>query len=297
MSELYRHIGPHTDVPAGDIGVGAKEIGYLYGYYKKLQNEVTGTFTGKGISYGGSFARPEATGYGLCYFAEEVLKHNNKGGLENKRVIVSGCGNVGMNAAKKVVELKGKLIAMNEISSFVYDEAGLDVELIARLIKEKKNLIAYQTFYPQATVSNRPKDLWNVPCEVALPCATQNEIDVNDAQALINNKIMFVCEGANMPTTPEAIDLLINNNVLFAPGKAANAGGVATSGLEMSQNATFDRWSFNVVDEKLHKIMKQIYTNVYETSVRVGKPGNLVIGANVSGFLRIYDAMLAQGVI
>lgn len=297
MSELYRHIGPHTDVPAGDIGVGAKEIGYLYGYYKKLQNEVDGTFTGKGVTYGGSFARPEATGYGLCYFAEEVLKHHKKGSLAGKRIVISGCGNVGLNAAKKVVELEGKLIAMSEKSSFAYDEKGLDIALIGNLIKDKKNLLAYKDTYPLAVVSNNPKDLWEVPCEVALPCATQNEIELEDAIKLINNNVMFVCEGANMPTTPQAIDAFLEKGILFAPGKAANAGGVATSGLEMSQNAMFERWSFNVVDEKLHKIMKQIYTNVYETSVRVGKPGNLIIGANVCGFLRIYEAMLAQGVI
>ena len=297
MSELYRHLGPNTDVPAGDIGVGSKEIGYLFGYYRKLRNEFTGTITGKGLSYGGSMVRTEATGYGVCYFVQEILKNQAHDTFVGKRVIVSGCGNVGIYAAKKAIELGAIVVGMSKTNSCVIDEHGLDLDLITRLVQDKKDLMSYSDIYPHARVSSSNKELWKVPCDIALPCATQNELDVEDAKILIQNKVKIICEGANMPTTLEATALFIKNGILFAPGKAANAGGVATSGLEMSQNSIRESWTFEVVDEKLKAIMSRIYHACYEASVRVGQPGNLVLGANISGFLKVYDAMVHQGII
>lgn len=298
MSELYRHIGADLDVPAGDFGVGAREIGYLFGYYKKLKNEFTGALTGKGLSFGGSLIRKEATGYGICYFAEEALKTMKNDSLKGKRVIVSGSGNVGTYAAMKAVELGAKVVAMSDTSGYIYDENGLDVNYICDIKeKQKKKLDSYTIFQPSAKFVPNYKDIWTVKADIIFPCATQNELGIEDAKNIVANGTMMVCEGANMPTTIEATDYLIEHHVLFAPGKAANAGGVATSGLEMSQNSMRFNWTAAEVDDKLHSIMTNIFETCYRTAKNVGKEGNLVVGANIAGFLKIYEAMIAEGVI
>lgn len=297
MSELYRHIGPNTDIPAGDFGVGAREVGYLFGYYKKLNNEFTSTFTGKGLSFGGSLLRPEATGYGLLYFVEELL-HNQKGeSLKGKRVLISGSGNVGSNAAIKASELGAIVVGMNDISGMIYDEAGLDVELVKKIKDQRETLVNYNLLKPETIFSSNPKDLWKMACDIALPCAMQNEIDLDDAVNLVNGGIQVICEGANMPTTIAATKYFEEHRVIVGPSKAANAGGVATSGLEMSQNAMRLSWTREEVDAKLKTIMKNIYHNVYQASEKIGKPGNLIIGANIAGFWKVYEAMKAQGII
>ncbi len=296
--ELYRHIGPRMDVPAGDLGVGAREIGYMYGMYKRIENEFSGTFTSKGIASGGSLGRAEATGYGLCYFVEEMLKTYKNDTFKDKRVIISGAGKVGSMAAAKVIELGGKVVGMSDISGVIHDENGIDLELIKTL--SKTNLVVmdqYREYHPDATFSPVTKDIWKIPCDIAMPCATQNEIHLDSAKELVSRGCWLVAEGANMPTMNEATKYFQENNVLFAPGKASNAGGVAVSGLEMAQNATFQNWTFEEVDAKLHVIMKNIFKRCYEASVMyTGKPDDLVTGANIAGFLKVYEAMLQQGI-
>ncbi len=296
--ELYRHIGPRMDVPAGDIGVGAKEVGYLYGMYKRIENEFSGTFTSKGIESGGSLGRAEATGYGLCYFVEEMLQAFKNDDFQDKRVIISGAGKVGSMAAEKAIELGAKVVAMSDISGVIHDEKGIDIKLIKKLSQTHTTVMdKYQTYHKDAIYSPEPKDIWKVACDLALPCATQNEIYIDSAKELVKNGCWLVAEGANMPTTTEAIRYLKKHNVLFGPGKAANAGGVAVSGLEMAQNAMFQCWSFEEVDQKLHKIMKKIFKRCHEASLEyTGRPDDLVTGANIAGFMKVYQAMLQQGV-
>jgi len=298
VSELYRHIGADRDVPAGDLGVGAREIGYMFGYYKKITNEFTGTFTGKGISFGGSLGRKEATGYGLLYFVQAMLRTFRKDTIAGKRVIISGSGKVGKHAMVKAKALGAKVVAISDIMGYIYDERGLDTDLIDKISEEKGECtLAYQRMHPDVTFVPDPKKMWFVPCDIALPCATQNEIYIQHAEALVKNGCYLVAEGANMPTTLEATKYFIEKGVLFAPGKAANAGGVAVSGLEMSQNAQHLSWSFDDVDHKLNDIMENIFKKCHETANKYGQPTNLVLGANIAGFLKVYDAMLAEGVI
>lgn len=297
MAELYRHIGPNTDVPAGDLGFGAREIGYMFGYYKKLRNEFSGVFTGKGISYGGSLGRPEATGYGLLYFTSEMLKAFRNESIEDKRVIISGSGKVGGMAAEKAKQLGAKLVGMSDIEGFVYDENGLDVDYIVKKAKNKGMFSKeYVKDHKGVKFVNDPHLMWSMPCDIALPCATQGEIHIGDAKLLKDNGCFMVVEGANMPCDVEAIRYFNNNGVLFAPGKASNAGGVAVSGLEMTQNAIHLPWSFEEVDERLKQIMKDIFKKCHETAIKFGQPTNIALGANIAGFMKVYDAMLAQGV-
>ncbi|MFA5283854.1 MAG: NADP-specific glutamate dehydrogenase [Bacilli bacterium] len=298
MTELYRHIGPNTDVPAGDLGFGAREIGYMFGMYKKLANEFTGVFTGKGASYGGSLGRPEATGYGLLYYVAEMLKAYKKTTIKGQRVVISGCGKVGGMAALKAKEMGAKLVAMSDIHGYIYDESGLDVEFISECAKAHGEFTAdYQKKYAKAKFVADPHKMWEIPCDIALPCACQGEIHLADAKLLVKNGCYMIVEGANMPTDVEAIRYLNSINFLFAPGKASNAGGVAVSGLEMSQNAMHLSWTFEEVDEKLQGIMKDIFHKCHETAVKFGQPTNLALGANIAGFLKVYDAMIAQGII
>lgn len=298
IAELARHIGPDRDVPAGDLGVGAREIGFMYGMYKKMHNEFTGTFTGKGLSYGGSLGRKEATGYGLLYFVQEMFKAFRDDTLEGKRVIISGSGKVAKHAAVKAKELGAKLVAISDINGFIHDPDGLDVDLIDKLSEPRGECtLEYKRMHPTVNFDPDPKKMWFTPCDVALPCATQNEIYLEHAQALVKNGCYLVAEGANMPTTLEATKWFIDSGVLFAPGKAANAGGVAVSGLEMSQNAQHISWTFEEVDEKLKKIMANIFHKCHDTAGKYGQPTNLVLGANIAGFLKVYDAMIAQGTI
>lgn len=298
VSELFRHIGPDTDVPAGDFGVGAREIGYMYGMYKKLSNDFVGTFTGKGLSYGGSLGRKEATGYGLLYFVSEMLKVFRNDTLKGKRVIISGSGKVGKHAAVKAAALGAKIVAMSDINGFVYDEKGLDISLVDDLSEAKGEYsLEYIKRYPNAKFVADPKKMWEMPCDIALPCATQNEIDIDDIKKLKAGGCYMLVEGANMPTTVPAIRFCNENGILFAPGKASNAGGVAVSGLEMSQNAMHLSWTYQEVDQKLEAIMKEIFRKCHETATKYGHPNNLALGANIAGFLKVYDAMLAEGVI
>lgn len=297
MAEFYRHIGPNTDVPAGDLGFGAREIGYMFGYYKKLKNEFTGVFTGKGISYGGSLGRPEATGYGLLYFVAEMLNTFKKDTIKGKKVIISGSGKVGGMAAQKAYDMGAKLVAMSDIEGYVYDPNGLDVPYIVKKAKEKGMFSKdYAADHKGVKWVAGPHSMWSVPCDIALPCATQGEIHEEDAKLLKKNGCFMLVEGANMPCDVEAIRYFNNNGVLFAPGKASNAGGVAVSGLEMTQNAIHLPWSFEEVDERLKGIMKDIFKKCYETAVKYGQPTNIALGANIAGFLKVYDAMIAQGV-
>ncbi|WP_452600911.1 NADP-specific glutamate dehydrogenase [Pontimicrobium sp. MEBiC06410] len=299
MSELFRHIGANTDVPAGDIGVGGREIGYMFGQYKRLRNEFTGVLTGKGMSYGGSLIRPEATGYGCVYFAKNMLATKNDS-FEGKTVVISGSGNVAQYACQKATELGGKVVTMSDSSGYIHDKDGIDADKLA-FIMELKNvkrgrISEYVDTYSSATFHKGERP-WNVDCDVAMPCATQNELNKEEAEALVSNNVLAVAEGANMPTTPEAIEVLQNAKVLFAPGKASNAGGVATSGLEMSQNSLRYNWTREEVDAKLNQIMNDIH----ESCVTYGtdKDGNVdyVKGANIAGFVKVADAMLAQGVV
>lgn len=298
MAELFRHIGADIDVPAGDIGIGAREIGFLNGFYRKIRNEWTGTITGKGLTYGGSLARKEATGFGLCYFVEEMLKVMKNDSFKAKKVVISGAGNVAIYAAYKANELGGKVIAMNDSKGYIYDESGIDIDYV-RVLKEEKrvSLDQYLVKYPKAQYGTVRTDIWKIKCDIALPCATQNELDLESAKVLVSNKVIVVAEGANMPTTLDATKYLQEKGVLFAPGKAANAGGVATSGLEMSQNSMRLSWSFEEVDKKLKDIMINIFENAYKASEKCGYKGNLVLGANIAGFLKVCEAMIAQGVI
>jgi glutamate dehydrogenase (NADP+) len=297
MSELFRHIGPDTDVPAGDIGVGAREIGFLYGQYKKLTNSFTGVLTGKGLTYGGSLVRTQATGYGLVYFASRMLQDR---GMEwkNKRVVISGSGNVAIYAAEKVQSLGGLVVALSDSGGYTVDEEGIDLAAVKRIKeKERGRIRDYVSVRSNAAFTEGCAGIWNVPCDVALPCATQNELDGKSAAILVKNGCKFVAEGANMPSTPDAVACFHASNVSFGPGKAANAGGVATSALEMAQNSMRQSWPFGEVDTKLHGIMDNIYTQCRDASEAYGLPGNLVAGANIAGFLRVAEAMIDQGVV
>ena len=296
MTELYRHIGPDTDVPAGDIGVGGREVGYLFGQYKRICNEFTGVLTGKGIPFGGSLARTEATGYGLCYFADEMLKANGKS-FQGAKVVISGSGNVAIYANQKATQLGGKVIAMSDSNGYIVDENGIDYKVMKEIKEVKRARIkTYLDYVPTAKYVEGSQGIWTVPCDIALPCATQNELPIEGARALKENGCIAVAEGANMPTTLEATKYLQDNGILFGPAKAANAGGVAVSGLEMSQNSMRMPWSFEEVDEHLKKIMVNIYHNIDQAAKDYGAPGNLVMGANIAGFEKVCQAMIWQGV-
>ena len=298
MTELARHIGPDTDVPAGDIGVGAREIGFLFGQYKRLRNEFTGVLTGKGINWGGSLIRPEATGYGVVYFAEEMLKTKNTT-FDGKTVAVSGFGNVAWGAVQKVTELGGKVVTLSGPDGYIYDPDGVKGEKIDYMLKlRSSNKDAVEDYAKEFNVKFVPgKRPWEVKCDVALPCATQNELDENDAKELVKNGCICVCEGANMPTTIEGFKVFTDAKILYAPGKASNAGGVATSGLEMSQNSMRLPWNREEVDKRLHEIMIRIHETCVTTAEKYGTPGNYVNGANIAGFLKVADAMLDQGLV
>ena len=296
MQELYRHIGPDTDVPAGDIGVGAREIGYLYGCYKKLANNNGCALTGRGVPYGGSLVRTEATGYGLIYFANEMLKTKNQS-FEGKRVVISGSGNVAIYANEKATQLGAKVVAMSDSDGYIVDERGIDLDLVKKLKEvERKRISEYVKVYPNATYKKGCKDIWTVKCDIALPCATQNELNLDSAKILVQNGCKCVAEGANMPTTLDAIKYLQDNGVLFGPAKAANAGGVATSALEMAQSSQRMYWSFEEVDKELEGIMKNIFKMCDEAAKEYDCPGNYVIGANIAGFKRVAESMLAYGI-
>lgn len=297
MTELYRHIGEDTDVPAGDIGVGAREIGYLYGQYKRIQNRTVGVLTGKGIPYGGSLVRTEATGYGLCYFTEEALKVMKQESFQGKKVIISGSGNVAIYACKKATKLGAKVVAMSDSNGFIYDEKGIELNIIQEIKEKRRGRIKeYIEQVPKAIYHEGSKGIWQIPCDIALPCATQNELDLEDAKALVKNGVIAVCEGANMPSTLDASKYFIEHKVVYGPAKAANAGGVATSGLEMCQNSARLSWSFEEVDRKLKEIMIQIFHNTYNTAIGLGNPYDTLTGANIAGFEKVSKAMLALGV-
>ena len=296
MTELYRHIGADTDVPAGDIGVGAREVGYLFGQYKRLANEFTGVITGKKVGAGGSLIRTEATGFGICYFTNEVLKANGTS-FEGKDVVISGSGNVAIYACQKATELGGKVIAMCDSSGYIHDPDGIDLDAIKDIKEVRRARIKeYVDGHPNATYTEGCSGIWTIKCDIALPCATLNGINEESAKALVANGVMCVVEGANMPSTPEAIAVFQEAGILFGPAKAANAGGVATSGLEMTQNSERIYWSREEVDEKLQTIMKNIFAACAEAAEEAGKPGNLQVGANVAGFLKVADAMVWQGI-
>ncbi len=298
MSELFRHIGPNNDVPAGDIGVGGREIGYLFGQYKRLRNEFSGVLTGKGVSWGGSLIRPEATGYGVVYFTNQMLNNINDS-IEGKSVVISGSGNVAQFAAEKCIQLGAKVHTLSDSSGYIFDEDGLDSEKLDHVMfiknTKRQRISEYLVRYPKAKFYPKQKP-WGVKCAIALPCATQNELDLNDAKLLKENNCICICEGANMPTTPEAIHFLEENNILFAPGKASNAGGVAVSGLEMAQNSLRYNWSREEVDSRLKNIMEDIHSSCLEYGAEKNKI-NYVKGANIAGFVKVADAMLAQGVV
>ncbi len=297
MTELYRHIGPDCDVPAGDIGTGGREIGYMYGQYKRIVNEYTGVLTGKGLTYGGSLARTEATGYGLCYFTEEMLKANGMS-FQDKIVSISGSGNVAIYATQKATELGAKVVTLSDSDGYIYDERGIDLALVKRLKEvERKRIREYVKYHPVAKYVEGSTNIWEVPCDIALPSATQNEIDKASAELLVKNGCFCVAEGANMPSTPEAIEVYLSNKVLYGPAKAANAGGVATSGLEMSQNSARLSWTFEEVDAKLKNIMVSIFKACESAAAEYGMPGNYMAGANIAGFLKVAEAMKAQGCV
>ena len=295
MNELYRHIGHDCDVPAGDIGTGAREIGYMFGQYKRLRNEWVGVLTGKGLNYGGSLARKEATGYGLCYFTNELLSANGMS-FEGKNVVVSGSGNVAIYACEKAKEFGAKEIAMSDSNGYVYDKNGINLDTVKKIKEvERKRIKEYVNYHKDAEYHEGCSGIWSIPCDIALPCATQNEVDGESARLLAKNGCKVICEGANMPSTPEAIDEYFKNGMLYGPAKAANAGGVATSGLEMSQNSLRLSWSFEEVDEKLKNIMKSIFKACDQASKEYGMPGNYMAGANIAGFIKVAEAMKAQG--
>ena len=298
MAELYRHIGPYIDVPAGDIGVGGREIGYLFGYYKKLTKDFSGVLTGKGMEYGGSYTRPEATGYGVMYFASEMLKTLKNDSLKGKRIIISGSGKVASFALEKAMQLGATVVAMSDRNGWYADPNGIDCKFALENGKAKgETYKAYIAKYPDCQHGENNHDIWNVPCDIAFPCATQKEININDAKNLKKNGCFMVCEGANMPTDVESIRFFNKEGILFAPGKAANAGGVAVSCLEMSQNAMHLNWTFEEVDEKLHHIMKDIFHKAHEAAKAYGDELNIAKGANIAGFNKVYGAMLAQGLV
>ncbi|MCR5059501.1 MAG: NADP-specific glutamate dehydrogenase [Saccharofermentans sp.] len=300
MRELYRHIGPDLDVPAGDIGTGAREIGFMFGQYKKIVNEFSGVLTGKGLSFGGSLARTEATGYGLCYFVNCLLKKHNDS-FAGKTVVISGSGNVAIYATQKATQLGAKVVALSDSNGYIYDENGINLDVVKQIKEVRRGRISeYVKEVPSAKYTadeNGSKGIWTIPCDIALPCATQNELNLDSAKTLVANGVKIVAEGANMPTTLDATKYLQENKVYFCPGKAANAGGVATSGLEMCQNSGRRSWSFEEVDNMLQGIMENIFTNVDTTAEKVGMPDNYVAGANIAGLLKVADAMIAQGVI
>lgn len=296
MTELYRHIGPDTDVPAGDIGVGGREIGFLFGQYKRLRNEYSGILTGKGLTYGGSLARTEATGYGLLYFTDAMLKKNGLS-IQGKTIAISGAGNVAIYACQKAQELGGKVVTMSDSTGWIYDAEGIDLKAVKEIKEVKRGRLSEYKAYRPNSVYHEGKGVWTTPCDIALPCATQNELLLDDAKELVKNGVIAVAEGANMPTSIEATKYLQSNNVLFAPGKAANAGGVATSALEMSQNSMRLSWTFEEVDEKLKGIMQNIFSNVSNAAEKYGRPKDYVAGANITGFVKVADAMLAQGIV
>ena len=296
MTELYRHIGPDTDVPAGDIGVGGREIGYLFGQYKRIRNAYEGVLTGKGLTYGGSLARKEATGYGLLYFTEAMLKKNGLD-MAGKVVAISGAGNVAIYACEKAQQLGAKVVTMSDSTGWIYDAEGIDLDAIKEIKEVKRaRLTEYKNYRPNAEY-HEGKGVWSVKCDIALPCATQNELLIDDAKALVANGVIAVAEGANMPTSIEATEYLQKNNVLFAPGKASNAGGVATSALEMTQNSMRLSWSFEEVDQKLQGIMVNIFNQASDAAEKYGFPKNYVVGANIAGFLKVADSMIAEGAI
>lgn len=297
MTELCKHIGADTDVPAGDIGTGAREIGFMFGQYKRLRNEFTGVLTGKGLTYGGSLARTEATGYGLCYFTDEMLKANGKS-FEGKTVVISGSGNVAIYATEKATALGAKVVALSDSNGYIYDPDGIDLACVKQLKEvERKRIKEYVATHPNATYTEGCKGIWTIKCDIALPCATQNEIDGESAEILVKNGCWCVSEGANMPSTPEAINTYLANGILYGPAKAANAGGVATSGLEMSQNSERLSWTFEEVDAKLHGIMVSIFKACDSAAKEYGMEGNYMAGANIAGFLKVAEAMKAQGCV
>ncbi len=296
MTELWRHIGPDTDVPAGDIGTGGREIGYMYGQYKRLANDFTGVLTGKGLTWGGSLARTEATGYGLCYFMEEAL--NAKGlSFKDSVVSISGSGNVAIFATEKVNQMGGKVVTLSDSDGYIYDPEGIDLDAVKEIKLEKRGRIKeYLQYRPNATYTEGCNGIWSVPCDIALPSATQNEIDAESAALLVKNGCKAVGEGANMPSTPEAIEVYLQNKVIYGPAKAANAGGVATSALEMCQNSMRYSWTFEEVDAKLKDIMINIYKNSARAAAEYGDPDNLMMGANIAGFEKVATAMYQQGI-
>lgn len=298
MTELCRHIGADTDVPAGDIGVGGREIGYMFGQYKRIRNQSVGVLTGKGLTFGGSLARTEATGYGCVYFVEEMMRANHKGDFKGKNVVISGSGNVAIYAHQKVAELGGTVVAMSDSGGYIYDPKGINLDTIKQLKEvERKRISEYVKIHKDAKYTEGCLGIWSVPCEIALPSATQNEIDAASAKILVKNGCIAVGEGANMPTTLDATNIFIENGVLFGPGKAANAGGVAVSALEMSQNSQREKWSFEKVDKKLKQIMINIYNESASAAKEYGHEGNFVIGANIAGFKKVAEAMIAQGAV
>ncbi|MCL1853204.1 MAG: NADP-specific glutamate dehydrogenase [Peptococcaceae bacterium] len=302
MTELSRHIGADTDVPAGDIGVGAREVGFMYGQYKRMRNVFEGVLTGKGLTYGGSLARTEATGYGLVYLMAEMLRQHGKS-FEDRTVTISGSGNVAIYATQKVQQLGGKVIALSDSGGYIYDAAGVDLAAVKEIKEVKRGRISeYLNYRPGAVYTDSQSadfgsGIWSVPCDIALPCATQNELHETDAKTLVNNGCFAVGEGANMPSTLEATEVFLRNSILFAPGKAANAGGVATSALEMSQNSARIAWSFDEVDQKLQNIMVSIYNSIAAAAKEAGSEDNFVVGANIAGFKKVATAMMQQGVI
>ena len=297
MTELSKHIGYNTDIPAGDIGVGAREIGYMFGQYKRIRNGFTGVLTGKGLTYGGSLVRTEATGYGLCYFTEEMLKEKGTD-FKTKTVVISGSGNVAIYAAQKAAECGAKVVAMSDSGGYIYDKKGIDLDLVKRIKEIRRGRIAeYKDIYNEAEYVSDCRKIWRIPCDIALPCATENELDIESARALVENGCIAIAEGANMPSTPEAVEYFIDNGILFGPAKAANAGGVATSALEMSQNSMRYSWGFDKVDAMLREIMVNIYRSSSDAAAQYGKRGNLVVGANIAGFIKVADAMLSHGVV
>lgn len=298
MTELFRHLGSDSDVPAGDIGVGGREVGYLFGQYKRIRNEHTGVLTGRGLAYGGSLVRTEATGYGLVYISQEALNSKKQTSFLGKRVVISGSGNVAIYACQKAQQLGAKVVAMSDSSGYIVDENGINLDVIKQIKEVKRARISeYVKEIPTAQYHAGCRDIWSTKCDIALPCATQNELDVEAAKKLIANKVILVGEGANMPTTLDATKLFIENGVIFLPGKAANAGGVATSALEMAQSSSRLFWSFEKVDSELQHIMINIFRNIDTAAQTYGYDGNYVIGANIAGFLKVADAMMAQGIV
>lgn len=297
MTELCKYIGADTDVPAGDIGVGGREIGYLFGQYKRIRDEFTGVLTGKGLSFGGSLVRTQATGYGLCYFAQEAMAVMKKESFKGKVTVISGSGNVAIYAAEKAQQLGAKVVAMSDSSGYIYDPKGIRVDIIKQLKEvERERISKYAQMVPGSEYHDGCRGIWSIPCKVALPCATQNELNGEEAKILLKNGVIAVCEGANMPCTPEAVDAFLAAKIVFSPGKASNAGGVATSGLEMCQNSERYSWTAEEVDAKLKQIMINIFHNANDAAKEYGMEGNLVVGANIAGFLKVANAMKAQGI-